>query len=93
MSRLFTQCYVFKILSGLCVFIHIAIYYSECEYTSFNLSSVVETQLRMINGMRLRPWLQLHSRAAQGPGQKDTTSMKSGKTEQKLATEYLVWER
>ena len=39
-SSLFTQRYVFKILSGLCVFIHIAVYYSECEYTTFNLSSV-----------------------------------------------------
>lgn len=45
MSSLFTQRYVFKILSGLWIFIHIAVYYSECEYTTFNLSSTVDDKL------------------------------------------------
>lgn len=53
----------------------------------------METQLRTINGMRFLPLLQLDSRAAQGPGQKDTTSLESGKTGQKSAMEHLVWER
>lgn len=44
-SSVFTQRYVFKILSGLCIFIHIAVYYSECEYTTFNLSSTVDDKL------------------------------------------------